>query len=106
MNGDFETPENGKEMTFSVTMSREALTVTVNGISGTTNNQNAGNWLETNAGKGHPGVMVKTANQSLKFADAKVNETACMEDTWEFEKTETDSHSLQNISISQLFPEL
>ena len=69
MNGDFETPENGKEMTFSVTMSREALTVTVNGISGTTNNQNAGNWLETNAGKGHPGVMVKTANQSLKFAD-------------------------------------
>ena len=25
--------------------------------------------------------MVKTANQSLKFADAKVNETACMEDT-------------------------
>ena len=41
-------------MTFSVTMSREALTVTVNGISGTTNNQNAGNWLETNAGKGHP----------------------------------------------------
>lgn len=89
LNGDFETPENGKEMMLSVTMSREALTVTVNGVSGTTNNQNAGKWLETNAGKGHPGVMVKTANQSLKFADAKVNDTACMEDTWGFVKDRT-----------------
>ena len=101
LNGDFETPENGKEMTFSVTMSREALTVTVNGISGTTNNQNAGNWLETNAGKGHPGVMVKTANQSLKFADAKVNETACMEDTWEFAKDrDGQSQSSEYINLA------
>ena len=81
-------------MTFSVTMSREALTVTVNGISGTTNNQNAGNWLETNAGKGHPGVMVKTANQSLKFADAKVMRLHVWKIHGNLQKTETDSHSL------------
>ena len=103
LNGDFETPENGKEMTFAVTMSREALTVTVNGISGATNNQNAGNWLETNAGKGHPGVMVKTANQSLKFADAKVNDTACMEDTWEFAKDRAgQSQSEEYINLADV----
>lgn len=103
LNGDFETPENGKEMTFSVTMSRETLTVTVNGISGATNNQNVGNWLETNSGKGNPGVMVKTANQSLKFADAKVKEIACMEDTWAFAKDRTgQSQSSEYINLADV----
>ena len=45
--------------------------------------------------------MVKTANQSLKFADAKVNETACMEDTWEFAKDrDGQSQSSEYINLA------
>lgn len=76
-------PVEGEELQMSISLNRETLSVTVNGVTVRVTNQALIDFAEQTSGKGRFGV--KTNGQtSISFADVKYNGTDCMEDEWVF----------------------
>lgn len=76
-------PVAGEEMKLTISLSRETLSINVNGTSVNVTNQNLIKFAEKTSGKGRFGV--KTNGQtSISFADATLNGVNCMEDSWVF----------------------
>ena len=81
-------PVEGEEMSISISLSNETLAVTVNGTTAYVTNQALKNMAESftssygNLGKF--GVMAKTANAHIEFADFTFDGIDCMDDTWRF----------------------
>ena len=76
-------PVEGQELEISVSLSRETLSVTVNGVTSRVTNQSLISFAEKNAGKGRFGVKTNGAT-SISFADVKYNGVNAMEDNWVF----------------------
>lgn len=77
------TPVEGQELQISISLNRETLSVTVNGVTSRVTNQSLISFSETNSGKGRFGVKTNGAT-SISFADVKYNGVTCMEDKWVF----------------------
>ena len=81
-------PVEGEEMSISISLSNETLAVTVNGTTAYVTNQAMKNMAESftssygNLGKF--GVMAKTANAHIEFADFTFDGIDCMDDAWRF----------------------
>lgn len=74
-------PVEGEEMTIEISLSREQLSVTVNGTRTSVSAPNLLTLAEKLNGTGKFGV--KTNGQTkVEFSDMKVNGTDCMEDNW------------------------
>ena len=67
----------------SISLNRETLSVTVNGVTQRVTNQSLIKFSEQNAGKGRFGVKTNGAT-TISFADVKYGEENCMEDKWVF----------------------
>jgi endo-alpha-N-acetylgalactosaminidase len=76
-------PVEGQELQMSVSLSRETLSVTVNGTTVRVTNQALISFAEKASGKGRFGVKTNGAT-SISFADVKYNGTSTMEDNWVF----------------------
>ena len=81
-------PVEGEEMSLTISLSNETLAVTVNGTTAYATNQvlkNMANGLtESNGNLGKFGVMAKTANARIEFADFTYDGVDCMGDNWRF----------------------
>lgn len=75
------TPETGEEMTIEISLSREQLSVTVNGTRTSVSAPNLLTLAENLNGTGRFGVKTNGATK-VEFADLAVNGTNCMEDNW------------------------
>ena len=81
-------PVAGEELSISISLSNETLAVTVNGTTAYATNQTLKNMAESftssygNLGKF--GVMAKTANAHIEFADFTYDGIDCMDDNWRF----------------------
>lgn len=73
----------GEEIQMSVSLSRETLSVTVNGTTSRVTNQSLISLAEKTSGKGKFGVKTNGAT-SISFAEVKYNGTNVMEDKWIF----------------------
>lgn len=73
----------GEELKISISLSRETLSVTVNGTTVRVTNQDLISLAEKNSGKGRFGVKTNGAT-SISFADMKYNGINTMEDNWVF----------------------
>ena len=73
----------GEEIQMSVSLSRETLSVTVNGTTSRVTNQSLISLAEKTSGKGRFGVKTNGAT-SISFADVKYNGINVMEDNWVF----------------------
>ncbi|WP_066890372.1 endo-alpha-N-acetylgalactosaminidase family protein [Clostridium nigeriense] len=73
----------GQELKMSVSLSRETLSVTVNGTTVRVTNQDLISLAEKTSGKGRFGVKTNGAT-SISFADVKYNGINTMEDKWGF----------------------
>ena len=87
LGGDLPAPTQGEPLDISINVQNEKLTVTVDDKSVSVSKQNVGDFVSANSGKGHPAVMTKLNNTSVKFADATLSNTAdgttaLMEDNW------------------------
>ena len=74
-------PELGEEMNIEITLSREQLSVTVNGTRTSVSAPNLLTLAENLNGTGRFGVKTNGATK-VEFADMSVNGTNCMEDSW------------------------
>ena len=79
-------PVEGEELSLTISLSNETLAVTVNGTTAYVTNQALKNMAESftasygNLGKF--GVMAKTANAHIEFADFTFDGVDCMSDNW------------------------
>ena len=73
----------GEDLQISVSLSRETLSVTVNGTASRVTNQGLISLSEKTSGKGRFGVKTNGAT-SISFADVKYNGINAMEDEWIF----------------------
>lgn len=82
----------GEEMTLSISLSQETLSVTVNDTTVRVTNQDLISYASTLTSEygnmGSFGVMTKGATQ-ISFADFKYNNVDCMNDTWAFQAERT-----------------
>ena len=76
-------PVEGQALDISISLSRETLSVTVNGVTSRVTNQSLISFADKNSGKGRFGVKTNGAT-SISFADVKYNGINCMEDNWVF----------------------
>ena len=67
----------------SISLNRETLSVTVNGVTSRVTNQALIDFSEENAGKGRFGVKTNSAT-TISFADVMYGKDNCMEDDWVF----------------------
>lgn len=95
------TPVEGEELQMSISLNRETLSVTVNGVTQRVTNQSLIKFSEQNAGKGRFGVKTNGAT-TISFADVKYGEENCMEDKWVF-CAERDGQSFKK-TYSKLVP--
>lgn len=95
------TPVEGEELRMSISLNRETLSVTVNGVTQRVTNQSLIKFSEQNAGKGRFGVKTNGAT-TISFADVKYGEENCMEDKWVF-CAERDGQSFKK-TYSKLVP--
>ena len=79
-------PVEGEEISLTISLSNETLAVTVNGTTAYATNQaliNLANTFTSSYGSlGKFGVMAKTANAHIEFADFTYNGEDCMDDAW------------------------
>ena len=79
-------PVEGEEISLTISLSNETLAVTVNGTTAYATNQALINLAETftssHGSLGKFGVMAKTANAHIEFADFTYNGVDCMDDAW------------------------
>lgn len=73
----------GQEIQMSISLSRETLSVNVNGITVRSTNQSLIALAEKTSGKGRFGVKTNGAT-SISFSDVKYNGINAMEDKWSF----------------------
>lgn len=80
-------PVEGEELSLTISLTNETLTVTVNGTTAYATNQTLKDYAaaltEDNGNMGKFGVMTKGATK-ISFADFKYNNEDCMKDTWAF----------------------
>lgn len=76
-------PVEGEEFQMSISLNRETLSVTVNGVTSRVTNQALIDFSEENAGKGRFGVKTNSAT-TISFADVMYGKDNCMEDDWVF----------------------
>lgn len=81
--GDLPTPVEGEALSMSITLNRETLSVSVNGVTKNVTNQKLIAFAQATNGKGHFGVKTNGATK-ISFSDVKYNEENCMDDSWEF----------------------
>ena len=81
--GGLPTPVEGEELQMTVSLSRETLSVTVNGTTVRVTNQDLIKYAEATAGKGRFGVKTNAAT-SISFADVTYNGINAMDDQWVF----------------------
>lgn len=81
-------PQLNEVLDITITVSRENLTVIVNGEKATQSVQALTPISDSINGTGHPGVKTNGATK-VEFADFKVNTTNCMEDTWNWAASRT-----------------
>lgn len=98
-----DDPELNEILDMTITLSRENLTIVVNGEKVSQSIQALTPISDTINGAGHPGV--KTNNETkVEFADFKVNTVNCMNDTWawaaerEGQVTENYTTAVANVS--------
>ena len=81
-------PVEGEELSLSISLSNETLAVTVNGTTAYSTNQTLKNmanaFTSTYGNLGKFGVMAKTANAHIEFADFTYDGVNCMDDAWEW----------------------
>ena len=79
-------PVEGEELSLSISLSNETLAVTVNGTTAYSTNQTLKNmanaFTSTYGNLGKFGVMAKTANAHIEFADFTYDGVNCMDDAW------------------------
>ena len=79
-------PVAGEELSLSIALNRETLAVTVNGTTAYATNQTlitlADTFTNNYGNLGKFGVMAKTANAHIEFADFTYNGVDCMNDNW------------------------
>ena len=76
-------PVEGEELSMSISLNRETLSVTVNGTTVRVTNQDLISFAEKTKDQGRFGVKTNGAT-SISFADVKYNGENCMEDNWGF----------------------
>ena len=76
-------PVEGEELQMSISLNRETLSVTVNGVTQRVTNQQLIDFSNVNAGKGRFGVKTNGATK-ISFADVTYGNQNCMEDNWVF----------------------
>ena len=79
-------PVEGEEISLTISLSNETLAVTVNGTTAYATNQTlkdmANAFTESYGNLGKFGVMAKTANAHIEFADFTYDGEDCMNDNW------------------------
>jgi len=79
-------PVEGEEISLTISLSNETLAVTVNGTTAYATNQTlkdmANSFTATYGDLGRFGVMAKTANAHIEFADFTYDGVDCMSDAW------------------------
>lgn len=94
-------PVEGEELQMSISLNRETLSVTVNGVTQRVTNQKLIEFSDANAGKGRFGVKTNGAT-TISFADVMYGKENCMEDDWVF-CAERDGQSFKK-TYSKLVP--
>ncbi len=79
-------PVEGEEISLTISLSNETLAVTVNGTTAYATNQTlkdmANAFADSYGDLGRFGVMAKTANAHIEFADFTYDGVDCMDDAW------------------------
>ena len=76
-------PVAGEAMNMTISLNRETLSVTVNGVTKNITDQSLIKFADQNNGKGRFGVKTN-GGTSISFTDVTYGQTSCMKDNWVF----------------------